>query len=224
MWLIQAVPAAVGAALAWVVAKLLEPVLDRIDRKRTAEEKEQEAAAFPWKRWCIAHAVAGGIAGAVGGWLGPAGLHPSGRVGIWLVFGAVVGLAQWIVLRRDETVGPFWAAASVLGWSVWPLFQDTEKIPGYFALSAVGLVIGTLQWTVLRRTREKTQFWAPANIVAWPIASTLGLTGSVVSMVAGVPLTVARIGGWAAVGLLGSLILGWALGRMPRREAAPAVD
>ncbi len=220
MWLIQAVPGAVGAALAWGVAKLLEPVLDRIDR-RPAADGDEPAPAFPWRRWCIAHAVAGAIAGAVGGWLGLAGLHSSGGVGIWLVFGAAVGLAQWIVLRRDEEIGPFWAAASVLGWSVWSLFQAVET-PGYFGLSAVGLIVGTLQWAVLRRTREKTRFWAPANIVAWPIAGALGLTGSMVSMVAGVPFTVAWIGGWAAVGLLGSLILGWALGRMPRRETATA--
>jgi|GEM_PF-1529035 len=218
MWLIQGV---IGAALGWIVAKLLEPVLDRIDGRRAAEDERD--GPFPWRPWCLAHAIAGGIAGALGVAFGLGRLHSSGSVGIWMIFGLTVGLAQWIVLRREDPIGPLWVAASALGWSIWSLFQAVQA-PGYFGLSAVGLVVGLLQWTVLRRARERAHFWPPANIVAWPIAGALGLSGSMVLMVAGVPFGVAWIGGWAAVGLLGSLILGWVLGRMPRPEAAPPAE
>lgn len=218
MWLIQGV---IGAALGWVVAKLLEPVLDWIDRRWAAEA--EPAVRFPWRSWCLAHAVAGGVAGALGVAFGLGRLHTSGSVGIWMIFGMTVGLAQWTVLRRDDRLDPLWVAASALGWSVWSLFQAVEA-PGYFGLSAVGLVVGILQWTLLRRARERAHFWPPANIVAWPVAGTFGLSGSMFLMVGGVPFWVAWIGGWAAVGLLGSLILGWVLGRMPRPEAVPAVE
>jgi len=218
MWLIQGV---VGAALGWLVAKLLEPVLDGIDRRRAAEADPD--AWFPWKPWCIAHAIAGGTAGALGVVFGLGRLHSSGSVGIWTIFGLTVGLAQWVVLRRDDHVGPLWVAGSALGWSVWSLFQAVEA-PGYFGLSAVGLVVGLLQWILLRRARERARFWPPANIVAWPVAGAFGLSGSMFLMVAGVPFGVAWIGGWAAVGVLGSLILGWALGHMPRTEAVAAVE
>jgi hypothetical protein len=211
--------AVIGAVIAWVVPKLLEHLLAKGKRESGAEV--DLVSAFPWTRWCVAHTIAGGVGGFLSGALGATGLNTPGGVGNWTVFGVAIGIAQWIVLKRYNNFGPFWAVASALGWSVWSIFQAAQA-PGYLGWSAVGLTVGILQWVVLRRERDRAYFWVPANIMAWLVAGTLGFAVGKGLLFAQVPFTTAWVVGWSAVGLFGSVILGWVLGRMPNREVKPS--
>ncbi len=216
MGLIQAV---IGAIIAWIVPKLLDHLLAKEKRESGAEA--DLVSAFPWVRWCVAHTIAGGVGGFLSGALGATGLNTPGGVGNWTIFGVAIGIAQWIVLKRYNNFGPFWAVASALGWSVWSIFQVAQA-PGYLGWSAVGLAVGILQWVVLRRERDRAYFWVPANIMAWLVAGTLGFAVGMGLLSAQVPFAPAWVVGWSAVGLFGSIILGWVLGRMPNREVKPS--
>ena len=211
MGLIQAV---IGAIIAWIVPKLLDSLLAK--GKLESGSRADLLSAFPWTRWCVAHTIAGGAGGFLSGALGAAGLNTPGGVGNWTVFGVTIGIAQWIVLKRYNNFGPFWAVASALGWSVWSIFQAAQA-PGYLGWSTVGLTVGILQWVVLRRERNRAYFWVPANIIAWLVAGTLGFAVGMGLLSAQVPFVTAWIVGWSAVALFGSVILGWVLGRMPNK-------
>jgi hypothetical protein len=98
--------------------------------------------------------------------------------------GAILGLAQWSVMRRDLarlSVGAWVAVtasaaalAYALGflpssyattWTVWPvLVQIAVAIP---LVAALLLSIGTAQWLVLRRLVGHAWWWIPATAVAW---------------------------------------------------------
>jgi hypothetical protein len=212
MELIQAI---IGAIIAWVVPKLLDHLLAK--GKQEKDTKADWAAAFPWIRWCVAHTIAGGAGGFLSAVLGVAGMNTPGGVGNWTVFGVVIGITQWIILKRYGNFGPFWAVASALGWSVWSIFQAAQA-PGYLGWSAVGLVVGILQWIILRRERDRAYLWVPANILAWLVAGTLGFAVGMGLLSARVHFATAWVMGWSAVGLFGSVILGWALGRMPKKK------
>jgi hypothetical protein len=97
---------------------------------------------------------------------------------------------------------------------VWSFFE-AAKMPPYFGWSAAGVSVGVLQWLILRRIRAGAIWWIPANLVGWLVAGTLGTAFGFILLGAGVPLPVAWVLGWAFVGLVGAVILGFALGRMP---------
>jgi hypothetical protein len=216
MELIQAV---IGAIIAWIIPKLLDLLLAK--GKQESGAVGDLVSSFPWIRWCVVHTIAGGAGGFLSGALGAAGLNTPGGVGNWTVFGVAIGIGQWIVLRRYTNIGPFWAVASALGWSVWSFFQAAQ-VPGYLGWLAVGLVVGILQWIVLRRERGRAFLWLPANIIAWLVAGTLGVAIGMSLLSAQVSFATAWVVGWASVGLFGSVILGWVIGLMPNREGTPA--
>jgi len=214
----EVVQAVVGVIIAWVVPKLLDLLL--AVGKKEIGAREDLASRFPWISWCVALTVAGGVGGFLSGALGAAGLNTPGGVGNWAVFGAAIGIGQRIVLRRYHAFGPFWAVASALGWSVWSFFQ-AAKAPANMGWLAVGLVVGILQWGALRRRRGRAFLWIPTNMIAWLVAGNLGYAAGMALLSAQVPFASAWVIGWAAVGFLGSVILGWALGRMPSKEEPP---
>ncbi|OZG72617.1 hypothetical protein BTA51_13895 [Hahella sp. CCB-MM4] len=216
MELIQAV---IGAIIAWIVPKLLDHLLAK--GKQESGAGTDLVSAFPWTRWCVAHTIAGGVGGFLSGVLGLIGLNTPGGVGNWSVFGVAIGIAQWIVLKRYNNFGPFWAVASALGWSVWSIFQAAQA-PGYLGWSAVGFAVGILQWVVLRRERNRAYFWVPANVIAWLVAGTLGFAIGMGLLSAQAPFSTAWVVGWSAVGLFGSIILGWSLRHMPNKEVKPS--
>ena len=90
------------------------------------------------------------------------------------VFGTVVGILQWLVLRRRPVIrdAGWWVLATALGCGVLGI---GVTINGFVWLLA-GAVIGTAQWFVLRRSVQRAGWWVTANIVASIAAMmTLGL-------------------------------------------------
>jgi hypothetical protein len=106
--------------------------------------------------------------------------------------GAVVGLAQWFVLRSAiQGVGRRpWVIATILGaviaWffgSIPMTLANLSQQPASAAASepsqgvvlllaagmglVAGLILSVAQWRVLRRHVEKAWLWLPANALAW---------------------------------------------------------
>jgi hypothetical protein len=99
---------------------------------------------------------------------------------IGAVFGATVGTAQWFVLRRYfERVG-WWVLLTFIGWvAYWELInmnllvkaQGIAFIPDLLNLAIFGVILGVLQWLLLRKKIHSAGWWVLANIVGMMLGS-----------------------------------------------------
>ncbi len=139
-----------------------------------------------WFQWILATTL---------GWL--VGWVVLGEVGI----GAAIGVAQWLVLRREVSNAGWWILASTVAWFVgWEIIvaglvvsPGADLISSLIVGAVVGLFLGAGQWFVLRRWTHYASLWIPANMSAWSVSFTgiIGgaiLTGVVVGAVTGLVL------------------------------------
>ena len=107
----------------------------------------------------------------------------SGAIG-----GAVVGLAQWLVLRIRIFQSRWWVVVSIVAWLLigasslgalgW-LAPGTEEIwlrlfYGVINGAIVGGILGLAQWFVLRKQIYCQKWWIIVSIVAWTFGLPLG--------------------------------------------------
>lgn len=213
---------ALGAAITWVVSKILDQ-FTHLGQKTTISEQvsqpgqkttilEQVAQpgqkkTFSWVKWCMGHFIAAGIAGF---WLGlsmVSGLHTPGNIHVNIVWGLGIGIAQWAVLRTYLNIGPLWVIITVLGWGTVPICEIV-RIPGEIHWFVAGLCVGVLQWLLLRRVCIRTIWWLPTNLFGWFAALSVGTASGFFMLRAQVEDPVAWVLGWGMVGLVGSIILG----------------
>lgn len=169
-------------------------------------------------RWTLAN-----IAGwAIGLYLGGALLSVLGGVigatAGGALAGAVVGVAQWLVLRhKSGKTSPHWPLVSAVGGGLATIPAYVAGIAliagprvGYFVIGGVyGAIFGASQALVLHRTFEENGvWWALANLMAGGLCGCLTMTASL----PGLPLICSP--GPAVFGLL----TGWAMLAM-RRDA-----
>ncbi len=118
-----------------------------------------------------------------------------------LLAGAVIGGAQWLVLRRHLGIDATWVVATAsglaLGNTVGAVLTDTGTGIGDLLLIGVvaGIAVGTAQWTLLRERLRYAGFWIPVLTVAWPLGWTT--TWSI-----GVDVSL----GYAVFGAVGALV------------------
>jgi hypothetical protein len=179
-----------------------------------------------WRSWVVANALGEliglGAAGAIGAMLASivgatsetgASLGVAGAlIVLGTLEGLVVGLAQWLVLRR-----PFpgmrrrsWMLASAAGafvaWALGMLpstLADVGAAAGeaapvaisdtmmYALAAAMGAVLGSIlgfpQWLALRRHARRAIWWVPANAVAWAVGMPVVFIGASAPPAGGVP-------------------------------------
>ena len=146
-------------------------------------ELERERAGWRfWTLWVLA-TNAGFFPGLVlGNRLSAAVAEPYASAIVGASFGTLVGVAQWMVLRRHASPSHHWATATAIGWCIggglgtlflgrfvpgvspggliWTLFI------GFFA----GGVVGILQRQVLLRLRPVlSHWWVPISSLAWGV-------------------------------------------------------
>ncbi len=85
------------------------------------------------------------------------------------VFGGIVGMAQWFVLRRKVRRSFWWVLTTATGcaiiWAIpWSVNSILKKI-------LAGLLVGFLQWLVLRHRYRKHYWWIAASSVSWAAAA-----------------------------------------------------
>jgi hypothetical protein len=101
-----------------------------------------------------------------------------------ITVGAVVGVAQWLVLRRVIRRSKWWILASTLGWpgvavTMMGCAQSTILENPASMLLAVTRVflaaafLGFLQWLVLRLSLRWAVWWVLMNILVWLIDSAI---------------------------------------------------
>ena len=91
----------------------------------------------------------------------------------WIASGAIVGLAQWLALRRRMQLSPAWIAGTCLAWTagIWAGEAHAFFLLDPFWAGAVGgTLAGCTQYAILRRRFSRSALWIPSTIAA----STLG--------------------------------------------------
>ena len=113
------------------------------------------------------------------------------EAGIWTAFGLMVGLAQWLVLRRWIRRAGWWVLALAVGSAlgallggplVMPLVEMVaweygwevgDAIHGILVGGIAGILIGIAQWLILRRHARKATWWVLLSMIA--MLATLGI-------------------------------------------------
>ncbi|HEY7020566.1 MAG TPA: hypothetical protein VH349_05575 [Ktedonobacterales bacterium] len=148
-----------------------------------------------WLRWLVANVIGFTLGGAIGGGLSATGQRPySGVVtsaaegarilainaGVALgIFGALIGVSQWVALRGEIRKAGWWILATTIGWvaggviagalsgliggAVTTIGAD-RGVAGFLLAAGAGiLAIGFLpsvaQWVILRRQTKGAGWW-----------------------------------------------------------------
>jgi hypothetical protein len=92
-----------------------------------------------------------------------------------LVIGAGIGIAQWLVLRRQAGGAGWWILASIVGFGIGKVLGDPVAANlGGFVGSAlggatIGLAAGALLWIALLRLGADPGMWLVASTVGWGV-------------------------------------------------------
>jgi uncharacterized membrane protein len=137
-----------------------------------------------WLWWLLA-TVAGTIIGMAIVFLGLTALlnnlHQAayGFV-IGAVFGATVGTAQWLVLRRVFDRVGWWVLLTFVGWvAFWELdamnllfaAKGIAFIPDLLNVAIFGGILGVLQWLLLRQKIQSAGWWVLASMAGAMLGS-----------------------------------------------------
>lgn len=100
------------------------------------------------------------------------------RILLPLWSGFLVGLFQWLVLRRYLTYSVDWILNGGAGWALGYalglfVIQALNQGPWSQLLGYIlfGLIIAVIQWPVLRREMPNILPWIIANVVAWGLGA-----------------------------------------------------
>jgi hypothetical protein len=150
------------------------------------------------------------------------------------VLGGVMGIAQWLVLRRHLPINAWWVLASIVGGALGlalgmplaealalPAVETTARgaatvaIPWPVVLQAgvtgavVGFVLGGAQWLLLRHDLASTSWWIVVSGLGWMVGVGVGA--------ALLPI-VGLLGALLVSGLSGGAITGIVMQRWLRQE------
>lgn len=118
-------------------------------------------------------------------------VRPYIRVYEGAIGGAVVGLAQGLILRqRSQTIALWWIPVSIISWGLigashfgaigWmaprTLRLEPRVIFGLINGLQVGALLGIGQWLVLRQHIKKASLWILLSAGAWTIGLPIGWT------------------------------------------------
>lgn len=140
-------------------------------------------------QWILASTI-GFCVGSIVGFLMPIFINLSNPVAFGIlfatVFGAIGGLAQWLVLRRHIPDVSLWVLTSALGFMIAAGIvaslrsqQVLSTFNIFFLFAAIyGVIGGFLQWLILRKQGVTIGWWLAANLVGSLFGSALNYPAS----------------------------------------------
>ena len=126
-----------------------------------------------WFQWILATVIALTL-GRLGLGVADMDMPPAVEVGI---YGVLLGVLQWLVLRRVVEWASWWVLASVLGGvlaggigGAIPLPPEWSKAVNWTVQGGMlGVVLGVVQWPVLFLHIARSGLWIPASTVAYAV-------------------------------------------------------
>ena len=166
--------------------------------------------------WSITWAIVSRIVQVVGGRIQVAGQShiTEDFIGAYVLLpmlGLLIGVLQYLLLRRYLPRMVWWIPATVLGWAL-PLLLGLASVgwlpalaidpvwSGALGFALIGASIGVCQWLVLRRRIHRATLWVLTSILGWGVSGLV--TGETISSqldviaVALLPPTAASIAWW----------------------------
>jgi hypothetical protein len=193
------------------------------------EAKIARNATGMWLGWMLATALGLILAYVPAAMLiGPLDLGIA-RVLVPLLAGVIIGLAQWLFLRRYVSHSFDWvfnlAASWVAGYTI-ALFV-VDLLAGSFlgmllGFILFGVIVALFQWPVLHREIPSLWMWILANVVGWTLGALLSQL-VIAALFGNDPsnLVLMTFVNSAVVGLVAGLITGLALVRIVREPEQP---
>jgi hypothetical protein len=98
------------------------------------------------------------------------------RIIVPLWAGFLIGLAQWVVLRKylnDSSdwvlaAGASWAVGFALGLLIMNGLTGTG-LDSFFGYVLFGIIVAVVQWPILRREIPNVWMWILANVIGWTL-------------------------------------------------------
>lgn len=124
-----------------------------------------------WLQWLVATSVSWGVGTVLYTALNLGAPGGIGEVVGETLWGLLLGISQWLVLRWWLERAGWWVLASAGGWllavSVGVALQNLlgENVGGLIYTLGLGLVPGVLQWLLLRQQMARAGWWVLANTV-----------------------------------------------------------
>ena len=191
---------------------------------------------FVWLQW----ASASGLGGALGFALADAVLNlfsealyrAMAEIVIFALLGTSMGTLQWLVLRRHFFQAGWWVAASSVGGTligIIGVFYGSElQVNMVLAYGLVGIILGALQWLVLRRRISRSGWWMVASLLGWALAVSVVQSLDRLGLLSGLSETVGFILGFGLVGTVVGIVTGgllvWLLWQSPGRTVVAATQ
>lgn len=100
---------------------------------------------------------------AVGGALFPGEGNAVALAVAFAVTGAVIGTAQWLVLRQHLPRAGWWVLASALGFAMFGGVHEADAVVFAVVFVVVGAAVGIVQWLVLRQHLSRAGCWVLAS-------------------------------------------------------------
>lgn len=143
-----------------------------------------------------------------------------------IIVGALIGIVQWLILRRFVARAGWWILACSTGWVfggmigeksfriIYSILGETQMkflgLPLSALVSAIvgwalnGATVGGIQWFVLRQKIKKIRVWVLACSFGWALG---GIIGEIISEIGGLS--------WALeagiIGTIGAIVTGYIL-------------
>ena len=92
-----------------------------------------------------------------------------------LIIGTGVGIAQWLILRRQLNGVGWWVLVTIVGFGVGKLEGDSlaQAVGGTLGAglggAAIGTTVGLAQWVVLRRRVAAAGWWVLGSAIGWAV-------------------------------------------------------
>lgn len=191
---------------------------------------------FVWLQW----AFASGLGGAVGFALADAVLHTfsealyraMAEIVIFGLLGAAMGTLQWLVLRRHFSQAGWWVAASAVGGTLVGIGAAScgskVKVNLVIVYGLVGIILGALQWLVLRRRIPRSGWWMVVSPLGWALTVPVVRSLDRLGLMRGLSETIGLILGFGLAGTLVGIVTGgllvWLLWQSSGRTVVAAAQ
>jgi hypothetical protein len=191
---------------------------------------------FVWLQW----AFASGLGGAVGFALADVVLQTfsealykaMAEIVIFGLLGAAMGTLQWLVLRRHLSQAGWWVGASAVGGTlvgIWgAAYGSKVKVDLVIGYGLVGIILGALQWLVLRRRISRSGWWMVGSLLGWALTVPVLRSLDRLGLMRGLSETIGLILGFGLAGTVVGIVTGgllvWLLWQSSGRTVVAAAQ